>query len=513
MSNVKLPMIFGDHMVLLHGKRVPVWGTAGAGEKIKVSIQGQTACCLADEKGNWNVLLPELEVSFSETMTVESCESRIVYEDVAVGEVWLAGGQSNMEFQMRYDGELKEELAREEEPSIRFFDYPEVSYEEALEEYDFSEFGFWRICTRENLQYYSAVAYYFARDIYASRKIPVGIIGCSWGGTRACCWMPKEEIIKSGGSVWLEEYQQGIEGLDLEKYGRDFRKNPMNDRSHPFEDPFNETVLFGVSRAEQLKMSVPEEAADLCLGPLDGWRPAGLYHTMLKKIIPYGIRGIIYYQGESDDIHADLYKGILEGLIGCWRRQWGEELPFLMVELAPFGWWLGNTGEKFSLIRKAQEETAKEMSKVWVAASGDSGMLYDIHPKRKRKIGERLALLARGHVYQENIKCDAPVFSHGQWKGNTLELCFEHVEEFSVEGDHIRELQVSGRYSLFDQDAYRIRALGDKVLIEFADRPCDDVKIEFAGTPYYQVNLYNEAGIPVKPFETVISVLTEDAAR
>lgn len=181
---LKPAILFHDHGVLQRGKRIPVWGSADPGAPVTVTVQGQTATAVADGEGNWTAVLEPLEASLTETLTVTSADETVTFTDVAVGEVWLAGGQSNMEFHMRYDADMAEEQPGCTDGQLRFFDYPEVSYVGQIDEADYGkEYGFWRKCAPEQLERFSAVGYYFAKDLRRGLDVPVGIIGCNWGGT------------------------------------------------------------------------------------------------------------------------------------------------------------------------------------------------------------------------------------------------------------------------------------------------------------------------------------------
>lgn len=496
-------LIFGNNMVIQQGKHFVIWGEAEPGVEVTVSIQGKAEAAITDSEGKWKAVLPALEMAQKEQLFIQTPEEEILYENVAVGEVWLAGGQSNMEFYMRYDAEYSEEVKNAENPNIRFFDYPEVCYEGQLEEYNYDQFGFWRTCDSTNLEYYSAVAYYFAKEMQQDLHVPIGIIGCNLGGSPSCAWMSEKSIRKAGES-WLTEYEEGVKTLDLTAYAQGYRCNPMNDRTNPFME-FNEIALRGVNREQQLAMmSQMPPMPETVLGPMDAWRPAGLYETMLKKLVPYGIRGFLFYQGESDDPKAELYQNMLTTLIEDWRGLWKEELPFLFVQLAPFEVWLAVEAMDYPTLREAQEQVAKNVPSAWMASTGDVGCRYDIHPKNKRPVGERLALLAKGHVYGEDISCDAPEAESAGRIGNIVEVLFKHAEALQCAEEKINAVQIYiGEQEIADTE-YELQISGNKLIISWKSELPGQLRIAFARTNYYQVNLYNEANIPVKPFEIIV---------
>lgn len=495
---LKTAMIFGDRMVIQRDKPFVIWGTAAPGSQVSVRIQGKQGTAKTTESGEWKVQLEPLALSFEEQLEISSGTESLCYKEVQVGEVWLAGGQSNMEFYMRYDADYREEAAALKNENIRFFDYPEVSYEGQLEEYDYGLFGFWRSCDRENLEYYSAVAYYFAKELAEDLKVPIGIIGCNWGGTPACAWMSEESVQKAG-EAWLRDYQEGIRDLDIAAYEKEMKASPMNDRTNPFME-FNEIFLPGTTREQQLELMEQMEQPGALIGPLDPWRPCGLYETMLKKLVPYGIRGFLYYQGESDDPKAELYESMLTALIKDWRTLWQEELPFLFVQLAPFELWMNCVAENYPALREAQEQVAAKVPGAWLASIGDVGMKEDIHPKKKQPVGRRLALLARGHVYGEQLVCDAPEYEGCETEGNLLRLHFAHVGEWKLKGEQIQALQIFADGRPASADACQVELSGNQLIVKWNGMPPAEVSVLFAKTNYYEVNLYNEAGIPVKPF-------------
>ena len=500
--------VFGENMVLQQGKPVAIWGKGVPGEEVEISIQDHLVKTLVAEDGIWKAVLPELKASEQEELWIQSKEEEIRFQNIAVGEVWLAGGQSNMEFFMRYDKDFKVSVEECENSKIRFFDYPVIPSEKDRTTKDYSEFGFWRVCDKENLQYYSAVAYYFAQNLQKDLGVPVGIVGCNCGGTRSCCWMD-EDRVKKYGEVWIKDYEEGLGQInDLEKAEQGYRNNPMTDKAHPFANPIADKMMYGVSPEELQEMFASvfqgEDSENMNLiGPWHEWRPSGLYHTMLKHVIPYTVRGVIWYQGESDEDHPELYADMMGGVIECWREEWGESFPFLITQLAPFGDKIGTGGTYYPILREQQEIVAKRVKDVYCASIGDVGNEYDIHPKEKKPVGARLALLARGHVYGEKILCDAPVADTRKNEEDKIIISFLNAEGgLCLKGTEVNAIQILHDGQIVEPQEYHCKVTENQLQILF-DKKKEDIdtyKIEFAKTPYYEVNLYNEAEIPVKPF-------------
>ncbi len=518
---LKTALIFQDHMTLQREKQIPIWGTAAPGTEISVTVQGQTQRCRSGVDGGWRVMIGPLTASFSEVVSISDGSETLTFSDVQVGDVYLAAGQSNMEFYMRYDADFtaEKEVCRNE--NIRFFDYPEVSYPGEIEEADYgTNFGFWRKAEPEQLQWFSAPAYYFARTIQARYGIPVGIVGCNWGGTPACAWMNEDSIREGGGEAYLSEYRAALEKLDLAAYDTQFRSNPGNYRTDPFADPISVMLMEGMSFPEILKtlgIPVPDlsqmDASALAppMGPKNETRPCGLYESMLTQVAPYGLRGILYYQGESDgDAHPELYETLFPALIRDFRRLWKDELPFLFVQLAPFGHWMQCVGEPYAIIREAQQHAADTVPHVGMAVISDIGMELDIHPKKKKPVGERLALLAENRIYGEDVLCEAPTLCAAESEDGVLTLRFANVGDGLHLADHTPDGAATDPHRLeslklridgetINADALAAEAKGDTVTLRSDLIHKGEIRVELGIGAWYRINLYNSADLPARP--------------
>ena len=497
----KPAMIFQDNMVLQRNKPLPVWGTGPNEAMVSVEIQGRKEQTII-ENGLWRVEISPLHTSGQETMTLRCGGSNIVLENICIGEVWIAGGQSNMEYFIRYDQECDRVLKSGTNVNIRFFDYPEVSYPGQIHEHDYSRYGLWRTCDSDNLEYFSAVGYYFARKLEEDIDVPVGIVGCNWGGTPACAWMSPEYLQSNEGRVWLEDYEKATEGLDPDVYKNNFKKDSGNIRNDLFSDSIGERMMFGMSPAEQDDfMKSPEYSADEPVaGPWDPNRPGGLYESMLSEVAPFSTRGIIWYQGESDNRHPDIYDTVLSSMIRCWRDLWNEQLPFLFVQLAPFRKWLHCLGTEYPVLREMQERVSKTIPGTWMASIMDSGMEFDIHPKDKKPVGERLALLAEGRVYSMDILCESPGFTAAALNEGELVLSFDNAGEgLHMEGDFPSSLAVYLGPNPVEDFGVRIEG-NELVITNDRIKPGSMISVEYAYCDYCRVNIFNSAGLPVKPF-------------
>ena len=502
---IKTNTVFQNGMVLQREKPVAVWGEAAPFAKIRVEIQNRSAQTTADEEGCWALTLPALDASEKEIMTVSSENEALIIEDVAVGEVWIAGGQSNMEFHMRYEKHLDEVRPACSNANIRFFDVPEVAYDGQTDDFDYSRMGFWRKATSEDIEYFTAVGYYFARAIEADMGVPVGIIGCNWGGTVSASWMDPATIEKAG-KPWMDEFRAFVASTDMDAYWEKQRANTMvNDRGNLFADPFSEFIM-PVTRS-------PEELAEffgnLGVADLDftaelipSLFPGCLYKHMLLTIVPYTVRGVLWYQGESDEEmgHADLYESMLTGLIGDWRAALkDDELPFLLVQLPGWERWLQLVNDDYATIRECQQQAADKLNYVWLCSVSDAGERFDIHPKNKMVVGERLALLARGHVYGEDILCDAPRGVEMTGAGNELRIRFTGAEGgLEIKGEELTAMEV---FCDGKPEKFTASVDGETLVLALEEPYSEAAEVRFAKAKWYLVNLYNKSGIPAVPFE------------
>nr|WP_314464724.1 sialate O-acetylesterase [uncultured Clostridium sp.] len=256
----------------------------------------------------------------------------------------------------------------------------------------------------------------------------------------------------------------------------------------------------GLTREKQIEMN-QEYSQTFVIGPYHPWRPEGVFEMMLKKIVPYTLRGVIWYQGESDEKHPKIYGKVFSALIKCWRDLWGEKLPFLFVQLAPFEGWFQENGNNFPRLREEQEWVAKHVENVWMVSSSDCGMQWDIHPKRKRPLGERLAWSALGHVYNKKIACDPPEFLEAKRKEGFIRIKFKYASGLNIEGNKINALQIIDK----DKKIYRdISGMIEDDCLLFTDIWNDSITVAFANDPYYKVNLYNQCHNPAKPFIVIV---------
>ena len=501
---LELAEIFSRGMVLQMEKPVRLWGKAEPGAVVCVEVQGVSAQAAADESGCWEVILGGLRASNEESVAIKAGDETVIIDDVAIGEVWLAGGQSNMEFHMRYEKHLNEVKPCCSNANIRFFDVPEVAYDGQLEDFDYSRMGYWRKATPEDIEYFTAVGYYFARALEEDLNVPVGIVGCNWGGTVTASWMDPATIEKVS-RPWMEHYRDFYDSTDMDDYWKRQRANSMiNDRGNLFADPFSEFIMPATRTPEEIAeffASMGIGVGDLMAEILPSLLPGSLYEHMLKTIVPYTVRGVLWYQGESDEEmgHADQYGVMLTGLISDWRKALQDAaLPFLIVQLPGWERWLGSVNNDYMTVREYQQQVADTLDNVWLCSISDAGEQFDIHPKNKLPVGERLALLARGHVYGEDILCDAPRGIEMTRSGNELRIRFTGAEGgLEIRGAELTATEVfcDGKPAEFTAEAD-----GETLVLTLKDGCSGIAEVRFARTKWYLVDLYNKSGVPAVPF-------------
>ena len=525
--SLSLAPIFASGMVLQRELPVSVWGTAEPGDHIDVRVQGQTASCVADTQGNWRCELVPLTASEAETLEVTSGDSRITLTDVAVGEVFIAGGQSNMEFWMRYDKEVEDYRPTCDNPRIRFYDQPKCSYPGQMNDFDYSKVGIWRKATPEDLDYFSAVGYYCARGLEMVLDVPVGIVGCNYGGTTSAAWMTPEHA-RAVQPELAAAFDAKLQGLSYEELLANGRLNvAKNDKGYAIWPAWNEFFLpqtptmdevKSFMEAEAQKATGPADVGGLELGEKDAPKsgaqvhpgimtptkeaPGALFTYMVLPLAGFATRGVLWYQGESDDEIDGAqwrHEEALRTVIADWRDAWQRpDLPFLVVQIPGFGDWMGMGPNDYVTIRACQQKVADEDERVWLCSASDMGDKHDIHPKEKKPIGERLALLAMNHLLGIPIPADAPRCVSAERKGSFVILHFEHAAGgMLLEGAECNALEVLCNG---EPVPFRAAARGDELIIMLDGASTGPVEVRFAWSNWFRTNLYNGAEIPVLPF-------------
>ncbi len=492
-AEVRLHTLFTDHMVLQRGIAVPVWGWAADGEKVTVEFQGQTVSTVA-KQGKWMVRLKKLKAGGPDVLKVTG-QNTVVVNDVLVGEVWVASGQSNMEWGLKSSFEPEADIAAANNPLLRLYTVPKLKANAPVDQVNSS----WQLTSPSSVPGFSAVAYYFGQSLQKALGVPVGMIHTSWGGSPAEVWM-RQEVLAAN-----PNYQRDI----LDTFTAQEKKVQDN------------LVQWEQERAAAQHDGKPFSRAK----PSVGWKPSELYNGMIAPLLPYGIQGAIWYQGESNAGRAHEYRTLFADMIRNWRKDWGQgNFPFLEVQLAPFKAIKEDPADSdWAELREAQLMATKSLPKVGMAVITDYGDAKDIHPRWKKPVGERLALAARGIAYGEKIVHSGPVYRRLKIDGHRAVLGFDHVGSGLVVGQPKEEKSKAS--PIWNTVAMR-QGTDPRALVGFAIAGADrkfvwaqaeiqgqtvvvshpsvprPVAVRYGWADCPAVNLYNVEGLPASPFRT-----------
>lgn len=633
---LKLPAIFGDHMVLQCNQPVPIWGWAEPNEEVVVILNGKSlSVTKANQQGRWMVKLPPQPAGSPHELIIRTRRETVRFTDVLFGEVWVCSGQSNMEWPVALAQNAKQEIDTANFPQIRFF---VVEKSIALEPQNDCK-GRWVICNPETIGGFSAVGYFFGREIHQRLKVPVGLIGTYWGGTPAEAWtdlktlesdldfkpilerLPRGQetlqrlqeqyeralaewrekaLLKDSGNkgeemgwakpefndsdwatmnlpqVWERSSpQMNIDGavwfrkvvtIPDDWVGKELILNlgPIDDHDTTYfngerigstgaETPNSWTMprrykvpsnlvkpganLIAVrvfdmwanggftGLPDQMRLEIAEGGEEpISLAgpwkfkiefardaskvpqqpqpPVNNWTPTGLFNAMVAPLIPYAIRGVIWYQGESNVGRAYQYRKLFPALINSWRKAWGQgDFPFLFVQLANY---LERNPEPtesaWAELREAQLLTLKTVPKTGMAVAIDIGEANDIHPRNKQDVGKRLAMTALAIAYGQKIVYSGPIYRSMRIEGNKIRLFFDHVgSRLVAKGDKLVGFAIAGKDRKFVWANARIE--GDTVVV-WSEQVPDPVAVRYAWANNPECNLYNKEGLPASPFRT-----------
>jgi len=618
-QELKLASVFGDHMVIQQGIHTPVWGWAAPGQLVKVEMAGFISVAKTQTDGKWMVRMPVLDYGGPYEMKVIARDT-LRLKEVMVGEVWLASGQSNMEWSvgMGIGPKTDEEIKQAQYPDIRYFTVPHQTSVVPLEN---TEAAPWKQVNPETVKGLSGVAYFFARDLHLHRKVAVGILSSSWGATSAHAWMSSEilgmhpdfkEVVRNqdknpanweavvAQSKWNDQHRDSLaaqcqEGLKRKVFSPEFNDSEWKTISYPannekaglqwfwgvtwFRNSFeikelkgNQGTLKIFLRGKKVTLylngkefaRIPDAEKEMNLkipkgllkkgknilavrlyevwgtgligsaGSIpaiitdknehisinDTWKASGAieplipgnqgyynqysvqYNARIAPLIPYGIKGVIWYQGEGNSSRAFQYRTLFPMLIDDWRTRWGQGyMPFLFVQLA-------NHKEKKPLpeddqvaeLREAQALTLK-LPNTGMACAVDIGDALDIHPRNKLDVGKRLYLAARKVAYGENIVHSGPMYEGFRTEGNQIRISFTSVGGGLIVKDNqqLKGFSIAGS----DQKFHWAEALldGNTVLVSSPQVPAP-VAVRYSWEINPDGNLYNKEGLPAVPFRT-----------
>ena len=447
-AELKLAGVFGSHMVLQRGEPIPIWGWAESGEEITVAVGEKKATTKAGEGGKWMVRLPAMDAGGPHTITVTGSKGGSAkLEDVLVGEVWLCSGQSNMEWTVAGSNDAQQEIASGEHPKIRHLKVPHRPSDKP--EADVATGG-WKPASPKTVGDFTAVGYFFARHLQKELDVPIGLIGSNWGGTRIEPWTPPE------GFKAVPALKETADHLDR----------------------------FPVKNAKE---------------EIDFQTALALYNGMIHPLVPYGIRGALWYQGESNNGEGMLYFEKMKALIAGWRAVWSKpDLAFYFVQLAPYKY--GDNPTPLAGIWEAQTATLK-IPNTGMAVTVDVSDIKDIHPRNKQDVGKRLALWALAKNYGKRVVYSGPLYKGMKVEGEKIRLSFEYVAGglAARDGKPLTWFAIAGEDKKFVEAKAEID--GDNVVVS-SEAVKSPVAVRFGWHHEAEPNLSNKEGLPASPFRT-----------
>jgi sialate O-acetylesterase len=493
-ADIRLPSVIGSHMVLQQDVPITIWGWAEPGEEVSIQFAGQKASSSADNDGFWEVRLKTMKPGKGPLdMTITGTQSPPVsLEDILLGEVWVCSGQSNMEWPMWRTHSPTPEIRSADFPQIRLFHVPRKASAYPMENVEAE----WEVCAPRTIRDFSAVAYYFGRELNQKLGVPVGLISTRWGGTRIEPWTP------IAGFRSVPELQDILENLKSEdkEYRTELKKNL----------PEQKIWLERVEEALSQGKNIPPEPEMILHPRQNPQAPTSLYNAMVHPLIRFAIRGAIWYQGEANRNDGSIYTKKMEALINGWRHVWGlGDFPFYFVQLAPYdyGYELDDRENdtpdhlRLPMIWEAQLE-ALNIPNTGMAVTTDISNLYDIHPRNKKDVGYRLSLWALAKTYgHKDLVFSGPLYKSMDVEESKIRIRFDHVGSglIALDDRSLSWFSIAGQ----DRTFYKARAeiSGETVLV-WSERVSEPVAVRMGWHQLATPNLGNKEGLPASPFRT-----------
>jgi len=479
-AEVKVPAIFSDHMVLQRDTVAPVWGSAAPNEDVTVTVAGQSKSARAGADGKWRVDLAKLPAGGPHTLTVKGSNT-LTIADVLIGEVWLGSGQSNMAFTVNRAQNFEQEQAAAKFPQIRHFKEESTSAATAQSEPK----GRWVICAPDTVGAFSAALYFFGRELHATLQVPVGLINSSVGGTPIEAWIAPEA---QRASAELKPFFASIDAANA----------PPTDAARKKYERDLAAWQAAVKQARTEKQKAPKRPQDPAAVAARKADIGGLFNGKIAPLIPYGLRGMLWYQGEANSTpaKAPYYQHQLPLLVRDWRARWRSEFSVAWVQLPNFA----GAGRDWPPVREAMLKTLA-LPKTGMAVTIDIGEADNIHPKNKQDVGHRLALWALGTVYRRDVPAVSSPLPAGQSvRGEEIVLRFQYASRGLVaKGGELKGFVIAGADRQWQPARARID--GDTVVVSSPEVKAP-VAVRYAWENLPTCNLYNGAGLPASPFRT-----------
>lgn len=488
-AEVKLPKMLSDHAVLQRERPIHLWGWATPGAHLRASFHQQTVAAIVNARGEWNVYLQPEQPGGPYALTITGDGADAVVNDLLVGDVWIASGQSNMEFPLKGFGptmplkDQEKEIAAATNPKLRLLIVDKKGSDTPVDDIARG----WMECTPDTAREFSAVAYFFGRDIAAKENVPVGLVDATWGGTPADSW------------------------ISMNTLGTNAQLLPAFAERATFADQQTnlEATVAAEKREDDEAKAAGKPAPWHPWHPDEmSWLPAGLYNGMIAPLTPMSIRGFLWYQGETNSTpkRAPYYEALFRAFIGDWRMHFAQgRLPFLFVQISSFD----SPGEDWGMIRDAQRRTL-DVYGTAMAVTLDVGTAENVHPPDKQTVGNRLALAARNIVYGEPTHYEGPTFREATPEltadGTTdaMRVWFDHAAGLNFHNHAATGFELAGTDHHFVQAEASVH--GETVLVRSASVP-HPVYVRFDWSSIVQNSLYNSDGLPASTFTSEPSPL------
>lgn len=470
-GGLSMSPLYTDNMVLQYGRELTIHGRADAGQKVTIAIAGQKHKAQAGTDGHWHVTLRPLKAGGPYTLTVETDQRRLTFANVLAGEVWLCSGQSNMEFRLSASATGRRDIPQAACDSIRLFDMKarwrtnpvewDASVLDSLDHLQYFRETAWTPCTPATAARFSAVAYYFGRMLQDSLHVPVGLICNAVGGAPAEAWVPRRSL-EFGFPAILRDWTKNdfIQPWVRERAAQNVRKSSSKFQRHPYE-------------------------------------PCYLFEAGILPLQHFPIRGVIWYQGESNAHNVDAHERLFKLLVQGWRQYWNDtDMPFYYVQLSSLN------RPSWPLFRDSQRRLMHSIEHTGMAVSSDKGHPTDVHPTHKLEVGQRLALWALNDTYgYRHVAPSGPLFRSVTFHRGTALVSFDHADGLrpSVPGEELQTFELAGEDRIFYPATAVIEGNTVKVRSSKVKHPCI---VRYGWQPFTSANLVNAAGLPASTFRS-----------
>jgi sialate O-acetylesterase len=509
-ADVTLAPLFSDHAVWQRDKPVPVWGRADAGEKIVAKFAGQSRQTTAGADGRWIVYFEAFPARVEGAELTVTGKNILIVRDIVVGEVWLCSGQSNMEFTVGARqgwqantrvNNAAAEIAAARWPLVR---HVRIAARVADTPADTVATSGWALAAPETVGDFTAVGYFFARDLYQKLGVPIGLVNSSVGGTPVESWLSPVVVASNPAFGFVaERWRQNLAAFPANRAAYEAAlaawtaADAKAKAAAAVAGAKTKPKTDGAKSYAAWSKKNPRPRAPR--GPGDGWTPTGLFNGMINPLLPYAIRGALWYQGESNAERATEYRGLFSAMITAWRAHFGQgEFPFYWVSLANYQNSSDATGLTYAALREAQTQTLV-LPNTGQALAIDVGNPDDIHPTNKQDVGRRLAMLAKNRVYGLTVDDTGPTFAAIVREGAALRVRFTHASGLIAHDKPVQSLEIAGADKIFHPATAQIER---ETLLVSAPKVREPVAVRYAWRNAPEANLYNGAGLPAVPFRS-----------